>query len=55
MRIPQTIKIKLAQLAIFPEKYSLMELAFELEFLGLRVRHAHRVETELTQSALKIE
>jgi hypothetical protein len=55
MRIPQTIKIKLAQLATFPEKYSLMELAFELESLALRIKHEHIVETELTQSALKIE
>lgn len=55
MRIPQTIKGKLAQLATFPEKYSLMELASELEFLSLRLRQVHRVETELTQSALKIE
>ncbi len=55
MSIPGPIKTKLSQLAIFPEKYSLLELAFELEFLSLRVRQAHRVETELTQSALKIE
>ncbi|MBO1050402.1 MAG: hypothetical protein HEQ10_23115 [Dolichospermum sp. DEX182a] len=55
MRIPQTIKIKLAQIATFPEKYSLMELALELELLALRVRREHMVETELTQSALKIE
>jgi hypothetical protein len=46
---------KLSQLATFPEKYSLMDLASQLEFLALRLRHAHRVETELTQSALKIE
>lgn len=55
MSIPIPIKSKLSQLAIFPEKYSLMELAFELEFLALRVRREHMVETELTQSALKIE
>jgi hypothetical protein len=55
MSIPRPIKTKLSQLAIFPEKYSLMELALELEFLALRVRREHMVETELTQSALKIE
>jgi hypothetical protein len=55
MRIPQPIKSELSQLAIFPEKYSLMELALKLESLALRLRQAHRVETELTQSALKIE
>jgi hypothetical protein len=55
MRIPQTIKIKLAQLATFPEKYSLLELASELESLALHVRQEHIVETELTQSTLKIE
>jgi len=55
MRIPQTIKIRLDKLASYPEKYSLLELASELEFLSLRLRQAHRVETELTQSTLKIE
>jgi hypothetical protein len=55
MRIPQPIKIKLAQLATFPEKYSLLELASQLEFLSLRLRQEHIVETELTQSTLKIE
>ncbi|MBO1058458.1 MAG: hypothetical protein HEQ27_18870 [Dolichospermum sp. JUN01] len=55
MNIPQPMKTTLAQLATFPEQYTLMELASELELLALRLRHAHRVETELTQSALKIE
>jgi hypothetical protein len=55
MMIPKTIKGKLAELATFPEKYSLIELASELEFLSLRLRQAHEVETELTQSVLKIE
>jgi hypothetical protein len=53
--IPPSIKSKLAQLATFPEKYSLLELAAELEILSMLVEHFRREETELTQSALKIE
>ena len=54
-RIPQSVKTKLAELATFPEKYTLVELASELEYLELLLRNFHRLETELTQSALKIE
>ena len=53
MNIPQPIKTKLAQLATFPEKYTLVELETELQLTLVLIKNA--LETELTQSALKIE
>jgi hypothetical protein len=38
--IPQPIKTKLAQLATFPEQYSLADLAAELRLLALDVSRA---------------
>ncbi|WP_168507036.1 hypothetical protein [Anabaena sp. UHCC 0187] len=55
MNIPQPIKSKLAQLATFPEKYTLIELATELQTLLVLTKEAEILETELTQSALTIE
>jgi len=55
MSIPQLIKTRLAELAAFPEKYTLAKLAAELEWLSVLIKEAERRETELTQSALKIE
>jgi hypothetical protein len=55
MNIPQPIKSRLAQLATFPEKYTLVELDTELQMLLALIRIAKIQETELTQSALKIE
>ena len=52
-RIPQPIKTKLAQLATFPEKYTLVELETELQLTLVLIKNA--LDTELTQSALKIE
>ncbi len=53
--IPQLIKTELAKLATSAEKYTLGGLAVELELLLLIVTRAESIETELTQSALKIE
>ncbi|MBK1990994.1 hypothetical protein A0J48_026400 [Sphaerospermopsis aphanizomenoides BCCUSP55] len=38
--IPQPIKTRLAELAVFPEKYSLADLAAELRLLAAEVSRA---------------
>jgi hypothetical protein len=55
MNIPQPIKSRLAQLATFPEKYTLQELNAEVEMVSAMIKRWQTLETELTQSALKIE
>ena len=50
-RIPQPIKTKLAELATFPEKYTLVELETELQLMLVLIKNA--LDAELTQPALK--
>jgi len=54
-KVPQAIKTKLAELATFPEKYSLYELSDKLMELSLEILMAANQESELTQNAIKIE
>jgi hypothetical protein len=42
--IPQAIKTRLAQLAVFPEKYNTKELATELQILGAKVSVYESIE-----------
>lgn len=42
--IPQPIKTRLAELAVFPEKYTMGELAYELRILSYKVAHLATID-----------